>query len=71
VAATNDPLEFLRLVMVNNTTDMKIRIAAAVALMPYVHPKKAPGVKDQKQDAAKKASAGRFAASRAPVRLVT
>jgi len=41
-------------------------------LMPYVHAKKGDNVKDVKQDAAKKASTGRFGASPPPpVRLVT
>lgn len=71
IPATNDPLEFLRLVMVDNAAEIKIRIAAAVALLPYVHAKKVEGVKDKKQDAAKKAGTGRFGASAPPVRLVT
>ena len=51
---------------------MRLRLNAAVALMPYVHAKAGEtGKKDAKQDAAKKASAGKFAPSHAPVRLVT
>ena len=67
---TNDPLVFLQAVMSNDDADTRIRVAAAVALLPYVHAKKAEGVKEQKQDAAKKASNGKFAASKPPVRLV-
>ena len=70
VSATNDPLQFLRLVMVNDDADIKLRIAAAVALMPYVHAKKGEGVKDAKQDAAKKAGAGRFGASKPPMLVI-
>ena len=57
--------------MGNPANDARLRMGAAVALLPYVHAKKAEGVKDQKQDAAKKAGGGKFAPSRAPVRLVT
>ena len=72
VAATNDPLQFLRLVMDNNDADIKLRIAAAVALMPYVHAKRSDtGKKDEAEKAAKKASTGRYASSAPPVRLVT
>lgn len=70
IAATDDPLIFLRRVMQNDAADMKLRLSAATALMPFVHAKKAEGVKDQKQDAAKKAGTGRFGASPPPVRLV-
>ena len=69
--ATSDPLEFLLLVMGNPANDARLRMGAAVALLPYVHAKKAEGVKEQKQDAARKAGGGKFAPSRAPVRLVT
>ena len=71
VAATNDPLRFLRLVMDNNDADIRLRIAAAVALMPYVHPKRSDtGKKDEAQEAVKRAGAGKFGASAPPVRLV-
>ena len=70
--ATGDPLEFLQHVMGNPAIDARLRIGAAVALMPYVHPKAGEtGKKDEKREAAKKASAGKFAPSHAPVRLVT
>ena len=68
---TSDLLEFLRLVMRDPANDARLRIGAAVALLPYVHAKKGEGVKDQKQDAAKRAGAGRFAIGKPPVRLVT
>lgn len=72
VAATNDPLQFLRLVMDNSEADIKLRIAAAVALMPYVHPKKNDtGKKEDAQKAAKKASTGKYASALPPMRLVT
>ena len=70
--ATNDPLAFLLALVNEPTADMRLRLNAAVAAMPYVHAKAVEaGVKDRKQDAAKKASAGKFAPSHAPVRLVT
>ena len=70
--ATNDPLVFLLALVNEPTADMRLRLNAAVALMPYCHAKAGEaGKKDGKQDAAKKASAGKFAPSHAPVRLVT
>ena len=70
--ATNDPLVFLLALVNEPTADMRLRLNAAVALMPYVHPKAGEtGKKDEKRKAAKKASAGKFAPSHAPVRLVT
>ena len=69
--ATSDPLEFLRLVMANPANDARLRVGAAVALMPYVHAKKVEGSKDQKQDAAKKASAGRFGSSKPPSLVIS
>ena len=70
--ATSDPLEFLRLVMSNPANDARLRIGAAVALMPYVHAKLGEtGKKDEKREAAKKAGGGRYASAMPPVRLVT
>ena len=69
MAATNDPLVFLQQVMNDGEADTRIRVAAAVALLPYMHAKLAEGVKDKRQDGAKKAGAGRFGASKPP-RLV-
>ena len=69
---TNDPLVFLLALVNEPTADMRLRLNAAVALMPYVHVKAGEtGKKDEKREAAKKASAGKFAPSHAPVRLVT
>jgi len=70
IAPTNDPLVFLQQVMNDAEADTRIRVAAAVALLPFVHAKKADGVKDVKQDAAKKASVGRFGPSPSPLRMV-
>lgn len=68
--ATSDPLEFLQHVMGNPVNDARLRIAAAVALMPYIHSKKDSGKKGEAQQASKKASTGRYASSPPPVRLV-
>ncbi len=68
---TNDPVAWLTALMTDSNQGVRLRIEAAKALLPYVHAKKAGGVKDQKQDAAKKAGTGRFAGSMPPVRLVT
>ena len=69
---TNDPLVFLTAMMNDPDADSRTRLSAAQALMPYVHSKKGDNLKDVKQDAAKKASTGRFGASPPPpVRLVT
>ena len=70
--ATSDPLEFLQQVMSNPANDARLRIGAPVALMPYVHAKVGErDKKDEQQEAAKKAGAGRYASSQPPVRLVT
>jgi len=67
----DDPLAFLMAVMANPDIDARLRIDAAKALMPYVHPKLADaGVKDEKQAAAKKVASGKFGASAPPLRAV-
>lgn len=64
-----DPKDFLAWVMNNPTADGKVRVSAAVALMPYAHKKVGEqGKKDQKQEAANKV-ASRFA-QRQPPRVV-
>lgn len=69
--ATGDPLEFLRHVMGNPANDARLRLAAAVAMMPYVHTKRSDtGKKDEAEKAAKRASIGRFASARPPMQLV-
>ena len=70
--ATNDPLAFLLALVNEPTADMRLRLNAAVALMPYVHAKAGEtGKKDAKQDAAEKAASGKFVSTNPPVRLVT
>ena len=72
MTATDDPLIFLQRVMVDNEVDLKIRLAAATALMPYVYSKRSDtGKNEVAQQAAKKASTGRYASAQPPDRLVT
>lgn len=70
LAATyDDPLKFLKDIMNDSATDVKIRTDAAKAMLPYVHQKLGEGgKKDAAGEAAKKAASGRFGAS-APPRL--
>ena len=72
LAATyDDPEKFLRAVMNDSATEAKIRVDAAKALMPYIHPKKGEGgKKDEAADRAKKAAGGKFKAAPAPLKLV-
>ena len=69
VAATDDPVVFLLAVMNSEGIDLRIRLDAAKTLFSKAPP--VIGVKDHRQDAARKAGAGRFGAGKAPVRLVT
>ena len=64
-----DPKVFLLALMNDLEADVKLRADAAKALMPFMHPKIAEGVKDQRKEDAKKAGAGKFGAS-APPRLI-
>lgn len=67
----SDPREFLRAVMNDLMTDAKVRVDAAKALMPYEHHKLGEGgKKEQKNEAAKKAGAGKFSSSAPPLRAV-
>lgn len=66
----SDPRAFLLAAMNDAALDAKLRIDAAKALMPFTHTKLGEGgKKDQKQDAARKAGAGKFGSS-APPKLV-
>jgi phage terminase small subunit len=70
IPATADPIEFLTTIMNERAADLRFRIDAAKAMLPFKHQKLGEGgKKDQKQDAAKKAGAGKFAAA-APPKLV-
>lgn len=67
----SDPLEFLKAVANDPGQDMKLRVDAAKAWVPYVHGKVADqGKKDAKKKAAGEAAAGgRFAAPPPPPHL--
>lgn len=65
----SDPQDFLKALMNDASEDMKLRVDAAKALMPFVHQRKGEGgKKEAKQEEAQKV-ASRFAPS-APPRLV-
>lgn len=69
--AKTDPQAFLLAVMNDMGSDARLRIDAAKALMPFMHQKLGEGgKKDAKNDAAKKAGAGKFAAAAPPLKLV-
>ena len=64
------PLEFLLSVMNDNEIEDRLRIDAAKTAAQYCHLKKGDGgIKDEQQEKAKAAGAGKFGAS-APPRLV-
>lgn len=66
------PLEFLLAVMNDNEIDDRLRIDAAKTAAQYCHLKKGDGgIKDEKQEAAKKAGAGKFGAAPPPLRLAS
>lgn len=67
-----DPKTFLMAAMNDIELGEKLRIDAAKALMPFVHKKPGEiGKKEEKLDAAQKASNGRFGAPPPPPRLVS
>lgn len=67
-----DPEKFLRAVMNDAATDVKVRVDAAKCLMPYIHARKGEGgKKDEVADKAKKAGGGKFAAAAPPLKLVS
>lgn len=67
-AMYDDPEKFLRAVMNDSGTDAKLRVDAAKALMPFVHPKKgeSSGKKEQGAAAAKAAASGKFGVRQGP-----
>lgn len=67
----SDPKDFLLAVMNDFGSEAKLRVAAAKALMPFVHQRKGDaGKKQDKQDAAKQAGTGRFGTGAPPLRAV-
>ena len=70
VDAGNDAEAFLAGVMQNEDVDLRIRMDAAKSLLPFQKKKAGErGVKEEREEAAKKVSKGRFAPS-APPKLV-
>lgn len=71
VVADQEPLEFLRGVMLGRIDANPAQLKAAIAAAKYVHrPADGAGKKDERADAAKKAASGKFAAAQPP-RLVS
>jgi phage terminase small subunit len=61
IPPTADPVEFLTNVMNEPAADLRLRIDAAKAMLPFKHKKLGEGgKKDEKDAAAKKAATGRF-----------
>jgi hypothetical protein len=70
--ANQTPLEFLLSTMRDESADPKMRLDAAKSAAPFIHSRAGEiGVKDQKQEAAKKASTGKFAASKPPANIIS
>ncbi len=65
-----DPLEFLLAVMQDETVDADLRLRAAEKALAYQKGGKI-GKKEERQDAAEAAGAGRFAPSKPPLRVVS
>lgn len=62
-----DPKEFLQAAMNDRTLDPKMRMQAAIALLPFEHQKLGEsGKKEQKDSAAQNAVTGRFAPATPP-----
>lgn len=63
----DDPADFLRALMNEQAEDVKLRLDAAKALMPYTHARLGEqGKKEARQEAAREAGQGRFGTGRAP-----
>lgn len=72
VLAGDDPRVFLVSVMNDPIADARLRLDAAKALLPYVAEKPVEaGKKQQRVQAAKKVSGGKFASVAPPLRLVS
>ena len=70
-SGSQTPLEFLLTVMNDNDIEDRLRLDAAKTAAQYMHQKKGEGgVKEEKQEAAKRVSAGKFGASAPPLRVV-
>lgn len=66
-----DPKDYLLSVMNDLESEPKLRVDAAKALMPFIHPRKGEsGKKDQAQANAEKAANGKFGTRRGPLQSV-
>jgi len=67
-----EPLDYMLAVMNDHAADKERRDRMAIAAAPFVHPRIAEGKgkKQEKENKAKNAGAGRFAAGRPPIALV-
>lgn len=66
-ASSEDPVEFLREVMLDPDADPKLRVRAAIEVAAYEGTKKAPkGKKEGQQEAAEVAAQGKFAPAAPP-----
>jgi phage terminase small subunit len=69
---TDEPLTFLLAVQNSQAVDIKTRVRAAIAAAQYKHLKKGDGgIKDERQDAARKAGGGKFGPRKAPTLVVS
>jgi phage terminase small subunit len=68
---TADPKVFLLAMMNNGEADVKLRVDAAKALLPFMHRRAGEdGKKGEAKEAAKRASKGRFAPRPPPLKLI-
>lgn len=71
IPPTADPIDFLTAVMNEPAADLRYRVDAAKAMLPFKHQKLGEGgKKDLKDELAKAASKGKFGASAPPLRAV-
>lgn len=61
-----DPKAFLKAVMNDTVSDMKLRVDAAKAMLPYEHARVGEGGKKEQKDAAAKTVASKFAPAQPP-----
>ena len=69
---TKDAKEYLEKLLVSSAIDKKTKIQVANILLPFQHPRlgEGKGKKEDKEDRAKRASQGKFAAGKPPIALV-
>lgn len=70
---TDDPLVFLKAAMNSREASLRVRLDAAKALMPFLHPRKGEtGKKEEQRAAAQQAAGGKFkpGARPGPLRVV-